>query len=1018
MTRKRLPLISSNPIFRLDGVGDQPVPIVVGTDAWYTWLMDQHIQSFSFRHPLGTFTARRERKRQSWYWYAYRKRAGRLRKVYLGKTEDLTLERLNAAATFLNSQGKNDDGRQVHLDELEGSASQISSDSIDGIGQLFQSPVFPFTYPTDPERATKHNLPTQLTSLIGREQEVEAGCAFLRQPDVHLLTLIGMGGVGKTCLGLQLATNLVEDFSDGVCFVSLASISDPNLVIPTIAQTLRLREPGDQSFFELLVAFLYEKHLLLFLDNFEQVIDAAPALTDLLEGCLSLKILVTSREVLRVRGEQEFPVQPLMLPNLSHQSEPEFVSQYASVALFLQRARSFNPDFQITTANAKTIATICVHLDGLPLALELAAARLKLLSPQALLERLEHRLQILTQGSRDAHMRHQTLRNTLQWSYDLLGAQEQRLFRRLAVFVGGCTLRAIEAICKASEDEMLNVFEGVTSLLDKSLLQRESTHRDEEPRLMMLETIREYGLECLDVRGELELTRQAHANYYLALAEEIELKPGDPQQAMWLKQLDREHDNLREAMRWSLEGGEAGKDTENGRKMALRFGVALQNFWVIHGYWSEGRTFLEQALAASEGTSTALRAKALEKAASLAVYQIDHDWGETLFRESLRQYQECGDTAGIAKSFYMLGTIARQRGDFAEARSLMEESLPLAREVNDKYFIACLLSDLGGMVTQQGEYAKAYTLLEESLAISRELGDAISIARSLPALALMLFVSQGDPATVRSLLEESLAISRELDFKGIIARCLSHLGLVTLQQGDIATTRLLLEESLTLHKETGDQWGIAWVLSILARVEACNGDCAGALALYEESLEIARKIGSKLNIARCLEGMASVLAIGRDPMRAARYWGAAGALRESIGAPIWPVERASYEISVAATRTLMGERAFVIAWAEGQTMPLKQTFAEQGPATMPMLIPTEQPLTSQAKSRAASPAGLTRREIEVLRLLTMGLTSAQIARQLVISLATVNTHVGSIYTKLGVTSRSAATRYAVEHYLV
>ncbi len=1017
MTRNRLPLISSDPISRFDRVGDQPVPIVVGTDAWYTWLMDQHIQSFSFRHPLGTFTARRERKRRSWYWYAYHKHAGRLRKVYLGKTEDLTLERLNEAAAVLNIQDINNNGTQVHLDEYNTSASQISSDSSDSKGQLFRPPAFS-THRTEPEQASKHNLPTQLTSLIGREQEVEAACALLRQPDVHLLTLTGTGGVGKTCLGLQIANDLVQDFSDGICFVSLASISDPDLVIPAIAQTLGLREPGDTSFFELLAAFLYEKHLLLFLDNFEQVIDAAPALMKLLGGCHDLKILMTSREALRVHGEQEFPVHPLMLPNLSHQSGPEYVSQYAAVVLFLQKARSFDPDFQITTANAKTIAEICIHLDGLPLSLELAAARLKHLSSQALLARLEHRLQLLTQGSRDAHIRHQTLRNTLQWSYDLLDVQEQRLFRRLSVFVGGCTIGAVEAVCRTWGDEMMNVFEGLISLLNKSLLQRESTQRDGEPRLKMLGTIREYGLECLGASEELELIRRSHANYYLALAEEIELKPGDPQQSMWLEQLEREHDNLRAAMKWSLEQVETVQDSEDAREMALRFGVALAGFWVIHGCWSEGRTFLEQALAASEGAVTVVRMKALEVAASLAIYQSDHDRGEALFRESLQQYRECGDVAGTANSLYMLGTIARQSGDFAEARSLMEESLTLARKINDKYFITCILSDLGGMVAQQGEYAKAYTLLEESLTMSRELGDALCIARSLPALALMLFVSQGNLATVCSLLEESLTLSRELGFKGIIARCLSHLALVALQQGETANAHVMLEESLALHKETGDQWGIAWVLSILARVEACKRNETRALALYEESLIIARKIGSKLIIARCLEGMASFLAVGRDPARAAYLWGAAEALRESIGAPIWPVERTSYDLSVAATRDLLRERAFVAAWFEGRTIPLEQALVQQGPATKSMLIPTEQPSTSRSESRAAFPAKLTRREIDVLRLLTMGLTSAQIAVQLVISLATVNTHIGSIYTKLGVTSRSAATRYAVEHHLV
>jgi predicted ATPase/DNA-binding CsgD family transcriptional regulator len=1006
MTRNRLPLISSNSILRLDGVGDRPVSIVVGTDAWYKWLIDQHIQSFSFRHPLGTFTARRERKRQSWYWYAYRKRAGRLCKTYLGKTEDLTLERLNEAVTILNSQGKDDDGVQVNLDEYNRNASQISSDSNDGKGQLFQPSAFSFIHPTELEQATKHNLPTQLTLLIGREQEVEAACIFLRQPDVHLLTLTGIGGVGKTCLGLKIATDLVKDFSDGVCFVSLASISEPDLVIPTIAQKLGLREPGGQSFFELLAAYLFEKHLLLFLDNFEQVIDAAPALTELLEGCPSLKILVTSREVLRVRGEQEFPVLPLGLPNLLHQLEPEYVSQYAAVVLFLQRAQSFNPDFQITTANAKTIASICVHLDGLPLALELAAARLKLLSPQALLTRLEHRLLLLTQGSRDAHIRHQTLRNTLQWSYDLLDAQEQCLFRRLAVFVGGCTLRAIEATYNPPSDEMMSVLDGVASLLDKNLLQQVSTRSDEEPRLMMLETIREYGLECLTVSGELELIRRSHANYYLTLAEEIELKSGDPQQAKWLKQLEREIDNLRAAMRWSLEQVDTIHNTGDRREMALRFGVALQSFWIVHSHWSEGRTFLELALAASEGIVISVRAKVLEAAASLAVYQIDHDRGETLCRECLAQCRDRGDMKGTAFSLGLLGTIAWQKGDFAVACALMEESLALYKEVGDKKDIASLLTCLGQLATPQGEYAKALAYLEESLAMERELGDARGIAISLFSLALTLFVSRGDPATVHSMLEESLALSNELGDKASIAHCLSHLGLVTLQQGDVAIARKVSSESLVLHREMGNRWGISWVLSISARIEALKGDHTTALALYEESLEIARKIGSKLNIAMCLEGMANVLAVGRYPVRAVQLWGAAEALRESIGAPIWPIERASYEISVTATRTLLGERAFLTAWAKGRTTSLEQTLDVQGPAKMSMLLPTGQP------------ARLTRREIEVLGLLTMGLTSVQIAGQLRISLATVNTHIGSIYTKLGVTSRSAATRYAVEHRLV
>src|SRR5437763_5100035 len=344
MTRSRLPLVSDNHVLWLDGVGEQIAPVVVGSGAWYTWLADQQIQSFSYRNPLGSFTARRERKRHGWYWYAYRKRAGRLRKAYLGKTEELTLERLNAVALALTGQDNNDAGPLADPEVLDRISPQVTSDTVDGNGRFFLAPTSAYTSPTEAGQVTTHNLPAQLTPLIGREQEVAAACAFLRQPGIRLLTLTGTGGVGKTRLGLQVATDLLGDFADGVCFFSLAPLSDPELVLPTIAHALGLREGGDQVFIERLSAFLHEKFLLLFLDNFEQVIGAAPALTELLGRCPALKILVTSREVLRVRGEQEFHVLPLALPNLSHLPQLEALSPYAAVALFLQRLRSAKPD--------------------------------------------------------------------------------------------------------------------------------------------------------------------------------------------------------------------------------------------------------------------------------------------------------------------------------------------------------------------------------------------------------------------------------------------------------------------------------------------------------------------------------------------------------------------------------------------------------------------------------------------------------------------------------------------------
>ncbi len=860
---------------------------------------------------------------------------------------------------------------------------------------------------SDQVNARPHNLPGTLTPLIGRKQEVAAVCALLRRPEVRLVTLTGTGGVGKTRLSLQVATDLLHDFAEGVCFVSLAPISDPDLVVPTIVQALGIKEVGERLLLDLLQAYLQDKRQLLLLDNFEQVLAAAPRLSDLLVGCPQLKILVTSRAVLHIRAEHEFPVPPLAVPDLTHLPGNEALLEYAAVTLFLQCAKAARPDFQMTPANARVIAETCVRLDGLPLAIELAAARIKLLPPQALLTRLAHRLQVLTSGARDAPIRQQTLRNTLAWSYDLLDAEEQRLFRRLSVFVRGCTLDAVEGLFTTLSERPAAVLDGVASLIDKSLL-RQVEPEGEEPRLLMLATIREYGLEALAASGEMESTRRAHASYYLQLAEQAELELGGPQQGVWLECLEREHDNLRAALQWSLE--QAG-DEEAGqrREIALRLAGALFMFWWTHGHWSEGRTFLERALAASEGITASVRAKALYVAASLTFVQSDYEWAEALSKESLALYREFGDQRGIALSLYTLGNIAWVRGNTAAACSLSGEALTLFREVDDKEYAAYSLFSLALLASSQGEYARACSLFEESLAVFREIEHKKGIAHILSQLAQALFLSQGDQARVRSLLEECLALSREVGFKEGIAAAQCLFGQLALGQGDLATAHSEVEESVALYKEMGHRHGTAEALAVLGKVVAARGDYASARGLYEESLALSGELGEQWVIAACLVGLGEVVAAQRQLAWAAQLWGAAEALRDALGVPIPPVELTDYERSVSAARVHLGERAFAAAWAQGRAMTPERALAAQGQK------PT--PTSTKVVATPSYPAGLTEREVEVLRLVAAGLTDLQVAEKLVLSPRTVHTHISSIYSKLAITSRSAATRYAIEHHL-
>jgi predicted ATPase/class 3 adenylate cyclase len=762
------------------------------------------------------------------------------------------------------------------------------------------------------------SLPVQPTPLIGRELEVATIKQLLRHVDVRLVTLTGPGGTGKTRLGIQVASELRDVFVDGIWFVSLASISDPMLVIPTIGQVLGIREAVGQPLSAHLAEVLQRKRVLLLLDNFEQVIGAASRVADLLTSCSSLKVLVTSREILHVRSEQEFAVPPLELPDPSHLPELAALARTSSVALFLRRAQAVKPEFRLTTTNARAVAEICVRLDGLPLAIELAASRMKLLSPQVLLARLGRRLTMLIGGPRDVPTRQQTLRNTIEWSYQLLNAWEQRLFRRLCVFVGGCTLQAAEAVCTGSDDWLGQALDGIASLIDKSLLQQmeQIEEESEDLRLVMLETLREYGLEALTANGEEEDARQAHADYFLQLAEEAEPALKGPLLVAWLERLEWEHDNLRSALQWTLEGGRA--------EMALRLGTALERFWVVRGHRNEGLGFLERALAGSAGVATDIRAKALLATARLAFMQSNYDQGEVLAQESLALFRRLGDRRGIALSLDRLGMAAWRRGDFRAARVLMEEDLALFREVGDQDRIAWSLFTLGLLNNKQGEYTRACALFEGSLTLFRELGNKRGIAASLTQMAGTLFVSQGNQAMISPMLQEGLSLDREVGDKEGMAVSSLLLGWIALKQGDVATARTRVEESMVLYKEMEHREGMAESLCMLGRVEATRGDHAFARTLYEESLAMAKEIGDKELIAFGLEGLASVIAVQGEPAWAARLWGTAETLRETIGAPLQPIERADYDHAVAAVRDHLGEDAFVSAWAEGRAISTEQ----------------------------------------------------------------------------------------------
>ncbi len=730
-----------------------------------------------------------------------------------------------------------------------------------------------------PSEPRPNNLPVQRTAFIGREHEATALRELLNRADVQLVTLTGPGGIGKTRLALQVANEAAADFPGGICFVPLSVVSDIALIASTIAQALGVRENGNQSSEESLKDYVsgLDQPTLLLLDNFEHLLSAAPVITQLLTTSPKLKVAVTSQAPLHVYGEHEFPVPPLGLPDLKSIPPLEVLSRLPAVALFVERARAVKHEFALSRDNASAVAAICARLDGLPLAIELAAARIKLLSPSAMLSRLESRLNLLTGGARDLPTRQQTLRSTVDWSCSLLNTAEQTLFRRLSVFAGGCTLEAVEAVCDTKTDLGLDILDAMASMVDKSLVQQ-SEQVDAETRFLMLSTIREYALERLVESDDAPAVRRAHAAYYLVLAEEgAEDVAAHPE---WFDRFEVEHDNFRLALDYLIKTGDA--------EWGLRLGAALFRFWETREYLTEGRDAIVRLLAL-EGTLARpkLRARMLFAAAVLSGEQGDYGSARQLFEDSLETCLELNDNRGVAVALNALAVNARERGDLAAASLLFERCVEIWKDLGDSADIARALSNLANVMKLQCEYARASSLYDECLTMFRKAEDGAGVAWTLNC--------QGD-------------VARE--------------------KGDVAAACSFCEQSLAAFRQLRDGWGIASALSDLASLNCDKGNNGEARRLYGESIRMFQELGHQRGIARALECLAVNAASQSNAEQSLHLAGAAAALRQRLGAPLRLTEQPRLEKALEFARRALGSAAGLTAWTEGWAMPVEQAVRE------------------------------------------------------------------------------------------
>ncbi len=763
-----------------------------------------------------------------------------------------------------------------------------------------------------------NNLPSQLTPFIGRDKDLAEVVELLRRSDVRLLTLSGSGGTGKTRLSLLVAAQLIDEYPNGIWFVPLEETRDEVSIVGALAQALGVRESGENDLKLALMEFLRPKRLLFVLDNFEQVAHAAPLLTQILTTAGEVDALVSSRVRLGVRGEHEYRVPPLGIPPVQdHEIPVDQLVTYDAVRLFVERAQAAKAGFTLTAENAAAVAQICQSLDGLPLAIELAAARVRLLPPAAIVKRLEDRLGLLVGGGKDRPERQQTLRAAIAWSHDLLPIEHRTVFARLSVFAGGWGFEAAEAV--ANPNGALDLVTSLEALVDHNLVRQEETGEG-EPRFTMLATIREFARERLNAfgGGELELARMIHAEYFLDFAERAEPALTGSDQAAWLERLAIEHDNLRAALAWFDQEGET--DAE------LRLSGAIWRFWAVRGFLSEGRHWLDQALTNHRAAVPESAAKVLEGAGCLAEAQGDWEQAVALLDEALALRREIGDHAGIASVLVNLGNVAHYRGEHHRSTDCYQEALEIARGIGDRRTAANALSGLGDDALRRGDYDLAVALLEEGLTNYRTVGDVRGAGANLVSLG-MLAIRRGEIAQGAKYYQESLELWQKLgDRLGTLA-VLLNLAEVSLRVGDQGRAASLADESLSLAHDLGHNAYEAIALNTLGRGALAQGDPSQAQAHFLASVELGRKVGERETVADGLEQLAIVAAIGGQDEVGVRLFGAAAALRDEIQAPLPDADRQEHDRVTVELRERLGREAFNAAWSAGSSLTIETAVA-------------------------------------------------------------------------------------------